>query len=163
MSAVLSSARVRGYTLVELMVVMALLGGLALMLMPLAEISLQRDRERELKAALWQIRDAIDEYHRHAAAVASLAGAKPGDSTYPPNLQALVRGVPDPRNPGRVKFFLRRVPRDPFADPALPAEQTWLLRSYLSPADKPQPGPDVYDVASRSTRIGLNGVPLKDW
>jgi general secretion pathway protein G len=152
-----------GYTLVELLVVMAMLGVLALMLMPLTEISLQRERERELKAALWQIRDAIDNYHRFAAAAASLPGANPAEPTYPPNLLALTQGVADPRNPGRVLYFLRRVPRDPFADPTLPAEQTWALRSYLSPADRPQPGPDVYDVASRSTRVGLNGVPLKDW
>jgi general secretion pathway protein G len=152
-----------GYTLVELMVVMAVLGVLAMMLMPLAELTVQRERERELRAALWQIREAIDEYHRMALAAASLSGARPVVSTYPPTLQALTQGVADPRNPGRTLYFLRRVPRDPFADPALPAEQTWALRSYQSPPDRPQPGEDVYDVASRSTLIGLNGVPLKEW
>ncbi len=151
----------RGFTLIELLVVMAVMGVLTALIMPLAELTVQRDRERELKQALWQIRDAIDAYHRAASAGAVVVA--PGDSTYPPSLLALTQGVSDPRQPGRLQFFLRRVPRDPFADPSLPAEATWALRSYLSPPDKPQPGPDVYDVASRSPRMGLNGVALKDW
>lgn len=151
----------RGFTLIELLVVMAVMGVLTALIMPLAELTVQRDRERELKQALWQIRDAIDAYHRAASAGAVVVA--PGDSPYPPSLLALTQGVSDPRQPGRLQFFLRRVPRDPFADPGLPAEATWALRSYLSPPDKPQPGPDVYDVASRSPRMGLNGVALKDW
>lgn len=153
--------RRRGFTLVELLVVMAVMGVLAALVMPLAELNVQRDRERELKQALWQIRDAIDAYHR--AASAGAVAVAPGDSPYPPNLLALTQGVTDPRQPGRQQFFLRRIPRDPFSDPSLPAEATWALRSYLSPPDKPQPGSDVYDVASRSPRVGLNGVALKDW
>lgn len=155
------SVRPRGFTLIELLVVMAVMGVLAALVMPLAELSVQRDRERELKRALWEIRDAIDAYHRAASAGAVVLA--PGDSLYPPDLPALTQGVSDPRQPGRVQYFLRRVPRDPFADPSLPAEATWALRSYLSPPDRPQPGPDVYDVASRSQGVGLNGVPLKDW
>jgi general secretion pathway protein G len=154
-------AEVRGFTLIELLVVMAVLGVLAMMVMPLAELNVQRDRERELKRALWQIRDAIDEYHR--AAVAGAVALPPGSPGYPPSLGALVEGVPDARAPGRRLVFLRRVPRDPFADPALPAEATWAPRSHASDADRPAPGADVYDVASRSGRVGLNGVPLKDW
>jgi general secretion pathway protein G len=154
-------ARHTGFTLVELLVVMAVMGVLAALLMPLAELNVRRDRERELKQALWQIRDAIDAYQR--AASAGAVTAAPSASTYPPTLTALTQGVSDPRQPGRTLYFLRRIPRDPFADPAVPAEATWALRSYMSPPDKPQPGPDVYDVASRSPLVGLNGVPLKDW
>lgn len=150
-----------GYTLVELIVVMGMLGILAAMLMPLAEMSVRRDKERELKLSLQQLRRAIDEYHQ-AALVGQIA-LPAGASAYPPSLQVLVDGTPDARVPGKVLYFLRKLPRDPFADSSLPAEATWQLRSYVSPPDRPQPGVDVYDVASRSDGMGMNGVPLRDW
>jgi general secretion pathway protein G len=151
----------RGFSLIELLVVMAVLGVLAAAVMPLAEVTLQRQRERELKHALWEIRDAIDAYKR-----ASDGGtvARPADgSGYPPNLQALVQGTPNARNAGERLYFLRRIPSDPFAPPGVAPEQSWGLRSYQSPPDRPEPGSDVYDVYSRSAAVGLNGVPLKDW
>jgi len=150
-----------GYTLVELLVVLAVLGVLGYLVMPLAELALQRDREHELKHALWEIRDAIDAYKR--AADAGSIVVVPGQSGYPPDLITLTQGVADAKASGRMLYFLRRVPRDPFADPALPAEQTWGLRSYLSPPDQPKPGADVYDVYSRSNRVGLNGQALNTW
>ena len=153
----------RGYTLIELLVVLAVLGLLAGLAMPLAEMTVQREKERELKRALWEIRDAIDAYRRarEQGAIPATAGSSP----YPPALDALVQAAPDARadHRGEALRFLRRVPRDPFADPALPPERSWGLRSYLAEADHPQPGADVYDVYSTSTQVGLNGVPLKDW
>lgn len=153
----------RGYTLIELLVVMAVLGLLASMAMPLAEVTVQRERERELRRALWEIRDAIDAYKR-ARDAGAIAGPVVG-SRLPPDLLALTRAVPDARGDhrGEVLRFLRTVPRDPFADPALGAERSWGLRSYLSEAADPKPGADVYDVHSLSDRLGLNGVPLKQW
>jgi len=153
--------RRRGYTLIELVVVLAVLGLLAAAVFPLAEITLQRERERELKQALWQIREAIDAYKR-ANDKGQLAHP-PGSSGYPTSLQVLVAGDSSAAVPGQRLVFLRRVPRDPFASPELPAEQTWGLRSFQSSAEQPRAGDDVYDVFSRSTRVGLNGVPLKDW
>ena len=151
----------RGFTLIELLVVMAVLGVLGMMALPLVEINQQRERERELRQALWEIRDAIDAYHR--AAVEGRIAVAVGTSGYPPSLRVLVEGVPDARAAQDRLYFLRRVPRDPFADPALPAEATWALRSHASPPDRPQPGDDVYDVSSRSEAVALNGVPLKSW
>jgi general secretion pathway protein G len=157
-------ARIRsagGYSLVELLIVLALLGVLASAAAPLAQTAAQRAQERELKRSLWEIRDAIDAY-RHAVEGGLIAPAADG-SPYPPTLRALTEGVPDLGAAGRRHTFLRRMPRDPFSTQAGSADESWGLRSYQSPSQRPQPGADVYDVYSRSERIGLNGVPLKDW
>jgi general secretion pathway protein G len=153
--------RGRGFTMIELMAVMAVLAVLAWIAMPLAELSRQRERERELQQALWQIRDAIDAYKRASDALSPTRD--PGVSGYPPTLLALVQGLPDPKAGGRLTYFLRRVPRDPFAPPELPPEQTWGLRAFASPADAPAAGADVYDVYSRAPGAGLNGVPFRSW
>jgi general secretion pathway protein G len=152
--------RAHGFSLIELLVVLAILGILSGLAMPLAEMTVQRENERELKRALWEIRDAIDAYKRAADAgrIAQPAGA----SGYPPDLQTLVSGVQDAKS-GAKLFFLRRIPRDPFAPADVPADKTWQLRAYESAPDRPRPGADVYDVSSTSARTGLNGVPLKDW
>jgi general secretion pathway protein G len=86
-------------------------------------------------------------------------------SGYPPDLRTLYAGVEDATDPKKpMIYFMRHLPRDPFyPDGQAPAEQTWGLRSYASPADSPQPGDDVYDVYSLSKDKGLNGVPYHDW
>ena len=151
----------RGYTIIELLVVMAVLGILASAAMPLVELTAKRSKERELKQSAWEIRRAIDAYKQaydggHIAKSASLSG-------YPPSLTALTAGVPDPLAGGQPAFFLRRIPKDPFAAPALPAAQSWGLRSYQSTAEEPKAGDDVFDVYSTSAETGINGVPYRLW
>jgi general secretion pathway protein G len=149
----------RGFSLVELMAVLAVLAVLAAAAMPLAELSWQRERERELKRALWEIRDAIDA-HKRAADAGQIE--RVGDG-YPASLDALVAGVPLRARAGERRYFLRRLPRDPFAPDGVPAEQSWGLRSSASPPERPAAGADVFDVYSPSRAIGLNGVPLRSW
>ncbi|MFC7205938.1 type II secretion system protein [Comamonas endophytica] len=122
-----------GFTLIELLVVMAVLGILAAAILPLGETLVKAGKERELRRSLWEIRAAIDDYKRQAERGVIAAGST--DSGYPASLQVLVAGVADARaaGAGRQLYFLRRIPRDPFSDPSLPAPQTWRLRSYASP------------------------------
>lgn len=153
----------RGFTLIELAVVLAILGVLASITLPLAEVAAQRGREQELRRDLRELRDAIDAYKR-AADEGRITRAS-GASGYPPSLQVLVDGVPDARDAKRKKlYFLRRIPRDPLQpDMAGDAAASWGKRSYASEADDPQAGEDVYDVYSRSAAVGLNGVEYRKW
>lgn len=130
---------------------------------PLVEVTLQRQKESELRLALRQIRGALDAYQR--AVVEKRIASSADASGFPPRLEDLVQGVPDLRSPDhRPIRFLRRLPRDPFADdPSLDAAATWGKRSYASPPDDPREGDDVYDVYSISSRLGLNGVRYREW
>lgn len=151
----------RGFSIIELMAVLAVLAVLVWVSLPLAEATRERERERDLKQAIWEIRDAIDAY-KHQSDNSGVP-RDPSVSGYPPTLSELVQGVPDPKLAGHRIYFLRRIPRDPFAPPELPPEQTWGLRSYQSSAAAPAAGADVYDVYSRAPGVGLNGVPFKAW
>ncbi|MBU1223082.1 MAG: type II secretion system GspH family protein [Gammaproteobacteria bacterium] len=155
-------ARQPGFTLIELVITVAIVGVLALLATPLMEVTAQRQKETELRLALRQIRTAIDAYHQ---AVKETRIESPADASgYPPDLESLVAGVPDITKPERPKiYFLRRLPRDPMnPDATLSAAETWGTRSYASPPDTPSAGEDVYDVYSLSDGVGLNGVPYRE-
>jgi general secretion pathway protein G len=152
----------KGFTLIEMVIVVMIVGILASAAMPLAALHKRRTQEAELRLALRTLREAVDDYHLAWEAGRIQKGAE--DTGYPPNLQVLVQGVKDVSTPaGKKIYFLRRLPRDPFANPTLPAIETWGLRSYASPPDAPQPGADVFDVYSRTPGLGLDGSPYRTW
>lgn len=155
--------RTRGFTLIELLVTVTIVSLLATMAMPVAELAVRRAKEQDLRAALREIRSALDAYKRASDEGRIVRSAL--ESGFPPTLQALVEGVEDARSPDKRRiYFLRRVPRDPFArDADLPAAHTWGLRSYESPPDAPREGRDVFDVYSLAPGEGLNGRPYREW
>lgn len=160
----------KGFSLIELLVTVVIVSILASGALPMFQLSVQRAKEVELRNSLRQIREAIDAYK---AAFDQGRISKTGteiqlgviQNGYPPNLTVLAEGVVDASSPKKTKIkFLRRIPRDPMAENSdVPAAETWGTRTYESSADDPKEGEDVYDVYSKSTQIGINGVPYKQW
>lgn len=153
----------RGFTLIELMVTLLILALLASAAVPMAQIAFKRHKEEDLRHALTTIRDALDSYKK--AGDNGHIEKDALDSGYPPTLSVLVTGVIDVTSPAPKKlYFLRRIPRDPFAtDSDESNESTWGKRSYESEADDPKEGVDIYDIYSRSSDVGLNGIPYREW
>ena len=147
--------KARGFTLIELVITVAILGILAAAALPLNELVVQRAKEQDLRRALREIRTAIDAYKQ--ASDDGRIVRKVGESGFPRRLEELAEGVEDQRSPKRERiYFLRRVPLDPFGEP-------WGKRSYASPPDAPAEGADVFDVYSLAPGKGINGRPYKDW
>lgn len=155
--------RMHGFTLIELMISLACIALIASIAMPYADLVMQRHKEAELRTALREIRNALDAHHK--AAEEGRITRDAGDSGYPKTLESLAGGIQDATNPeGGMIYFLRRIPRDPFhTDSTKEAADTWGKRSYASAPGSPREGKDVFDVYSRSTATGLNGVPYRDW
>src|SRR4249920_2703077 len=151
----------RRFTFIELLVVTTILIVLASAIMPLARVTLQREREVELHRALREIRLAIDKY-KDAVDTGQIGSTdiRAGSEGYPPDLETLVEGVSKANDASGIKLkCLRRVPMDPIAHSA-----EWGMRSYQ---DKPDSsswgGQNVYDVYSKAEGTGLDGTKYKDW
>ena len=158
-----TARRQTGFTLIELVITVAIVAILASVAMPLNELVVQRSKEQDLRRALREIREAIDAYKQ--ASDEGRIQRRVGESGYPRRLEDLVEGVEDQKSPKKDKlYFLRRIPRDPFAaDPGRAAPAAWARRSYASPPDDPKEGDDVFDVYSFAPGKGINGRPYREW
>ncbi|EXI77028.1 MAG: Pullulanase secretion protein PulG [Candidatus Accumulibacter appositus] len=152
-----------GFSLIELLITLAVVAVLSGIVVPVAQTAIQRGKEQELRLALRELRSAIDQYKK--AGDEGRIRTAANDSGYPANLQVLLEGEVDLRDPKQRKiYFLRRIPRDPLhPDSRLQPADTWAKRAYASGPDNPREGDDVYDVYSKSTGVGLNGVPYRQW
>jgi len=151
----------RGYTFIEVIVVSAILLILASAVMPLAQVTAQRQREAELHRGLREMRTALDKF-KDAVDTGQIAASElePGNEGYPPDLETLVDGINAANDAsGRKLKFLRRIPIDPMTN-----GMDWGLRSYQ---DKPDAttwgGKNVFDVYTKSTGTALDGTKYRDW
>jgi general secretion pathway protein G len=143
-----------GFTLIELIVATAILVILTSLAIPLARVTIKREKERQLRQALWDIRDAIDRYKD--AADRGAFQTKVGTENYPPDMETLVKGVDAG---GKKLKFLRRIPVDPMT-----GGTDWGMRSMQDEKDSDSwGGQDVFDVFTKSQDTGLDGTKYKDW
>ena len=155
----------RGFTLVEVIVVVAIISILAMMAIPYGEVLTTRQQEIELRQNLREVRNAIDEFHADwKTGKMTTMNSIASQEGYPRSLQALVDGVDQGTNAGNRRFYLRRIPRNPFADQSLPRDQQWSYRGYQdAPTAQTWNGQDVYDVKFISDRKALDGSDYAQW
>jgi general secretion pathway protein G len=149
------------YSFVELLIVTAILFILASAVMPLAQVTSQRQRESELRLALRQVRTAIDKF-KDAVDQGRIAQTEvsPGSEGYPPDLETLVKGVSIQNDASGAKLkFLRKIPTDPMTN-----STEWGLRAYQDKPDSTSWGRgNVFDIYSKSSAAALDGTKYKDW
>jgi general secretion pathway protein G len=145
----------RGFTLLELIVAATILSVLTLLALPLARITIQREKERQLRRDLWEMRDAIDRYKDQADRGAFQI--KADSQGYPPDLETLVKGI-EVQGGKRIRF-LRSIPTDPMTK-----SKDWGLHSMQDDPDSDSwGGQAVFDVYTRSEGNALDGTKYKDW
>lgn len=152
---------VAGFTFIELLVVSTMVAVLASAVLPLSKVTMQRQREVELRRGLRDMRTAIDRY-KDAVTLQQIGGSnvEMGNEGYPPNLETLVEGVERMNDASGTKLkFLRRIPFDPMT-----RGTEWGMRSYQdSPDSTTWGGDNVYDVYSRSNATALDGTQYNEW
>jgi general secretion pathway protein G len=147
--------RTAGFTLIELIVAATILSILTMMALPLARVTIQREKEKRLRQALWQMRDAIDRYKD--AADRGQFQTKADSNNYPPDLETLVKGVE--AQGGKKIRFLRSIPVDPMTK-----SKEWGMRSMQDEPDSDSwGGQAVFDVYTKSDGVALDGTKYKDW
>ena len=148
----------RGLTLVELIVAFTILAMLTTMALPLTRYKVRRDRERELRHSLDQIRKAIDDYKD--AALSGKIQVKLGTEGYPESLEQLVEGVNLAQSAESKKIkFLRRIPKDPMTN-----SYDWGKHSMQDdPGSQSWGGQNVFDVYTKSTETARDGTKYSDW
>jgi general secretion pathway protein G len=153
--------RDQGFTFIELLVVTTILIILASAVMPLAKVTIQREREAELRRALREMRTAIDAYKDAVdRGLIAATDVRAGSEGYPADLETLVEGVTRANDASGTKLkFLRRIPIDPITH-----STEWGLRSYQDKTDASSwGGQNVYDVYSKAEGKGLDGTKYRDW
>ncbi len=149
-----SSRRSGGFTLIELIAATAIALMLFTLAIPLVRVTVQRQRERDLRRDLWDMRDAIDRYKE--AADRGVFQIKVGSEGYPPDLETLVKGV----DVGAKKVrFLRRIPIDPMT-----GKEDWGMRSMQDDVQSDSwGGQNVFYVVTKSEGTALDGTNYKEW
>ena len=150
----------RGFTFIEMIVVTTILLILASTVMPLAQVTMQRQREAELHRALREMRTALDKFKDAVdQGLIPSTELEPANEGYPPDLETLVDGVSVANDAsGRKLKFLRRVPVDPMT------RDEWGMRSYQDdPDSKSWGGQNVFDVYTKSEGTALDGTKYQDW
>ncbi len=146
-----------GFTLAELVMVCAILATLGALVLPVAKFSVKRTKEAQLRAALREMRNAIDEYKRFSDA--GLIEIELGAEGYPTELEQLIEPVELIGQVDKQKRFLRKIPTDPMT-----GEAEWGRRSYQDEWDADSwGGENVFDVYSLSEGTGMDGVPYSQW
>src|ERR1035437_2297695 len=155
----------RAFTLVEMLVVLGIMAILASIAVPFAQTLVRRSNEMELRSALRTVRTAIDKFNIDwtGGEISKFCDCA-SDDGYPKTLKVLSEGADMPGPVQRKVKYLRHIPRDPFADQKLAADEQWGVRSYSDdPSSQSWGGQDVYDIYTKADRKASDGSKYRDW